>query len=135
MTLEEKYRHAILVLQSIAQRSGRDKKFGLNEWTEANAFHDCKEAATRCLLKLGEATIIKDVDSTKYEVWMQGFQVMEGTEPAELLGIYKADSFLDACQMAVNDHPGYIEYYEPERNCIWGCKLFDNEEDARRAFG
>ena len=60
MTIEEKYKHAILVLQAISQRSGRDKKFGFNEWTEANAFHDCREAATRCLLKLGEATTLKD---------------------------------------------------------------------------
>ena len=55
MTLEEKYHHAIIVLQAISQRSGRNK-WGYNEWTESEAFRDCKEAARRCLLKLGEST-------------------------------------------------------------------------------
>lgn len=56
MTLEEKYHHAIIVLQAISQRSGRDKIWGYNEYTEAEAFRDCREAARRCLLKLGEST-------------------------------------------------------------------------------
>lgn len=58
MTLEEKYKHAILVLQAIAQRTGKDKRFGFNEWTQAEAFCDCREAARRCLLKLGEKTTL-----------------------------------------------------------------------------
>lgn len=55
-SLEKKYRYAILVLQAIAQRDGSSKTFGFNEWTEAEAFHDCREAARKCLLKLGEKT-------------------------------------------------------------------------------
>ena len=61
MTLNEKYHHAILVLQAISQRSGSNK-FGCNEWTESEAFRDCKETARRCLLKLGEPIkMIKNV--------------------------------------------------------------------------
>lgn len=55
-SLEKKYKHAILVLQAIAQRDGSSKEFGFNEWTKAEAFCDCREAARRCLLKLGEKT-------------------------------------------------------------------------------
>ena len=55
LTLEEKYHHAITVLQAISQRTG-ENKFGLNEWTQSEAFLDCREAARRCLLKLGENT-------------------------------------------------------------------------------
>ena len=55
MNIEEKYKHAILVLQAIAQHKGNNK-FGINEWTQAEAFCDCREAAYRCLLKLGEPT-------------------------------------------------------------------------------
>ncbi len=53
-SIEEKYRLAIIALQAISQRSGESKKFGFNEWTEACAFSDCREAARRCLKKLGE---------------------------------------------------------------------------------
>ena len=56
MTLEQKYHHAIIVLQAISQRTASSKNFGFNEWTEAEAFRDCREAARRCLLKLGEPT-------------------------------------------------------------------------------
>ena len=57
-SLEKKYRHAILVLQAIAQRDGSSKAYGFNEWTQAAAFCDCREAARRCLLKLGEKTYL-----------------------------------------------------------------------------
>lgn len=56
LSLEQKYQHAILVLKAISQRKGDSKRYGFNEWTQANAFRDCKEAARRCLLKLGEET-------------------------------------------------------------------------------
>ena len=56
MTIEEKYHHAIIVLQAIAQRIGYD------EWSQAEAFCDCREAAIRCLLKLGEPTKLYNHD-------------------------------------------------------------------------
>lgn len=59
MTIEQKYHHAILVLQAISQHSG-ENEFGLNEWTQSEAFHDCREAARRCLLKLGESTELEN---------------------------------------------------------------------------
>ena len=58
MTLEEKYRHAVLVLQAISQRSGGYKSGGWDEWSEADAFTDCQCAAGRALKYLGEDTIM-----------------------------------------------------------------------------
>lgn len=34
-SLEKKYKHAILVLQAIAQRDGSSKEFGFNEWDKS----------------------------------------------------------------------------------------------------
>ena len=48
-TLEEKYKHAITVLQAIATKSLHDG----DNW-KADAFIDCKYAAIRCLDYLGE---------------------------------------------------------------------------------
>lgn len=70
----------------------------------------------------------------KFDIWMQGFSVTENNGTAKFLGTYEADSFLDACQMAANKHPEYGDY-DPESNDIWGCRLFDNETDARKSFG
>lgn len=54
MSIKEKYNHAILVLQAIAQRSGGCKNGGFDEWTESEAFRDCRYAAARALKYLGE---------------------------------------------------------------------------------
>ena len=57
MTLEEKYKYAIMTLQAIAQRTGENKEWHcINEWSQAEAFLDCKRAASITLSKLGEKT-------------------------------------------------------------------------------
>lgn len=54
--IEKKYRHAVLVLQAISQRSGCYKDGSCDEWSEADAFDDCQKAAERALEYLGEPT-------------------------------------------------------------------------------
>lgn len=56
MSIEEKYKHAILVLQAISQRTGCYKDGGYDEWSLSNAFTDCRKAAFNALLYLGEPT-------------------------------------------------------------------------------
>ena len=56
--IEKKYNHAILALQAISQRSGAKKDGCWDEWTEASAFGDCREAAEKALKYLGEQTIM-----------------------------------------------------------------------------
>lgn len=58
MSIEQKYKHAILTLQAISQRSGSYKGGGCDEWSEASAFWDCKKAAKSALQYLGEQTIM-----------------------------------------------------------------------------
>lgn len=54
--IEKKYKHAILVLQAIAQRSGGYRDGGVDEWSQSDAFLDCSKAAERALEYLGEPT-------------------------------------------------------------------------------
>lgn len=56
--LLRRYKHAIKVLQAIAQHSGRDKHGCWDEWSEARAFTDCKNAAYKCLQYLDEPTVM-----------------------------------------------------------------------------
>ncbi len=56
--IEKKYRHAILVLQAISQRSGCYKDGSCDEWSEAAAFGDCGRAAEKALKYLGEQTVM-----------------------------------------------------------------------------
>tara|TARA_R110000796_G_scaffold62616_5_gene144393 strand:- start:870 stop:1058 length:189 start_codon:yes stop_codon:yes gene_type:complete len=62
---------------------------------------------------------------------------MGGFKPkqkAKYLGDYTADTFEQACKLASISH-GLQELYVPKDNSIFGCKLFNNEADARRSFG
>lgn len=60
---DRKYRHAVLVLQAIAQRSGGDGE-SWNDYGMASAFCDCREAAERCLKYLGEDTKMPNREKT-----------------------------------------------------------------------
>ncbi len=66
-----------------------------------------------------------------FEVWTEGFIVPEAHGYAYKLGTYEGDSFLEVCQREF----GNRRDYNAEYNSIWGCRLFDNETDARKAFG
>ncbi len=63
MTLEEKYRRAVQTLQAIAQCTGSQKYRGgylHDEWTEADAFNGCTNAAIAALECIGEPTYLPD---------------------------------------------------------------------------
>lgn len=70
----------------------------------------------------------------KYEVWMEGYRCMEGSSKAKYLGKYDTNTFKEACDLSMKEH-GYEDWYDEEKLTMWGCKLFDNESDARKNFG
>lgn len=63
-SIEKKYSHAILVLQAISQRSGANDQWW-DEWSEAEAFRDCREAARKALKYLGEPTSMPNKSSKR----------------------------------------------------------------------
>jgi hypothetical protein len=72
----------------------------------------------------------------KYQIWNEGFSVTGQSSPAQFLGEFEAESFEEACVIAMKVKGWDIKnYYDPERNTFWGCKFYDNEADARKYFG
>ena len=75
---------------------------------------------------------------TKYEVWCEGsfIQGDERPTPAQFLGTHYGKDFKEACQNAM-EYKGWEvdKYYNEEKNTFWGCRFYDNETDARKAFG
>lgn len=67
----------------------------------------------------------------KFQVWVEGYAATGESAKAALLGVIQADSFQEACDK-VGSHR---KDYNAERREVWGCRLFDNEADARKAFG
>ncbi len=73
----------------------------------------------------------------KYDVWTEGYRCSGNSETAQHHGAFEANSFVDAVKAfrdtVKDDH---------SRSCIdienmnyWGCRFFDNENDARKSFG
>ena len=72
-----------------------------------------------------------------YEVWAEGYRVMEGAGYARKLGEVEAPSFRVACKMVCGDPDWQARNgdFDPERLTVWGCRLFPDQASARRAFG
>lgn len=81
---------------------------------------------------------------------MEGFRATGDYSPANKIGECEANSFQEACNILmceqylerVSEYQKSGEYYDPDRwdydprgPAYWGCRLFDNEIDARKAFG
>ena len=71
-----------------------------------------------------------------FEIWIEGYLCtgMEGKpSTAQFLGTEKANSFREAVLIYYVRNPSRT--FVPEKLEDWGCRLFDNEYDARKSFG
>lgn len=74
----------------------------------------------------------------EYEIWMAGYRATGQYAPHEYIGKATADSFKEACKIAIKNwlsNPEDYKYYNEEYCHFWGCNLYDNEKDAERSFG
>lgn len=69
--------------------------------------------------------------SMKYEIWSEGYMCTGGRSCAIYLGCEEADTFQEACEKHFADD----KLFESNSLTYWGCKLYDNEADARKCFG
>lgn len=69
-----------------------------------------------------------------YEVWLEGYDIKIDSAPAEYLGSTIAENFQQACEIVLKRRD-MMEHFDSEKLIYVGCKLFDNEIDARRSFG
>jgi len=70
-----------------------------------------------------------------YEIWSEGFRATGEQGKALLHSIISANSFVDACNKFANQNKEFKKYYNSTKLSYWGCRLFDNEKDARNNFG
>ena len=71
-----------------------------------------------------------------YDIWAEGYAVTGNRSGANFICKSSGVTFKDACQAAhrAGKFEGYGRY-DPDHNSVWGCRLYDNEADARRVFG
>jgi len=74
------------------------------------------------------------------QIWRKGYRISGGQSDATLLGEYNAETFKDAVLMLIKEREKMPQdYYAIHESkgifTDWGCRLFDNESDARKKFG
>jgi hypothetical protein len=75
----------------------------------------------------------KELQEQLFDIWVEGYSVTGNSCTAWHLGSAKGVTFRNAC---VNYHKRNPDkFYNEDSNSIWGCKLFDNQSDARKSFG
>ncbi len=72
-------------------------------------------------------------DEKRFAIWVEGYSCTGDHGVARFVGTGVGRTFQEACQEYFRRHPS--KTYDPIRNTDWGCRLFDNPEDARRSFG
>ena len=81
--------------------------------------------------------------TNEYQVWTEGYIATGEHGTAFQLNLtdqtctlWKGDSFRGACVNALKSLDWEMDhYYDYARNTYWGCRFFDNEQDARKSFG
>ena len=95
-----------------------------------------KEAIENAINKYKEENNMK-----LFEIWMEGFAVTGHHGVAQKLGEAYGTTFEDAIKNYMDKNPDsgiqsdYKNYHASGGYHIWGCKLYDNEKDARESFG
>lgn len=67
----------------------------------------------------------------QYEIWSEGYITNGERAGAHFHGRAMGDTFAEACRRLFKDDYNY----DDEKGTHWGCRLFDNEDDARKSFG
>ena len=70
----------------------------------------------------------------EFEIWVEGHEMSGQAYKATKLGTVTGDDF----KMAVAefmDGNDYTNVFDSGHMTFWGCRIFDNEEDARKLVG
>ena len=77
-----------------------------------------------------------------FDIYEEGFIVMEGSAKAHYVGSAEGENFLEACRnyIAKNPGSGYIRSFtvngeKREFACSWGCRWFPTLAEAQESFG
>lgn len=69
------------------------------------------------------------------QIWSEGYVATGEHGTAVCHGDVAAPTLQDACDKLAAQDPSFRAHYDRGRMTFWGCRLFDNEADARRSYG
>ena len=96
---------------------------------------DDREAIERLEAKRAGSPVPMPPPQYEFEIWSEGFAATGERGSAQLVGAASGLTFREACANFALEDEAFAEYFDSERLTFWGCRLFTNENDARRSFG
>lgn len=71
----------------------------------------------------------------KYEIWVEGYRTWPDHAEATLFGVGEGEDLNAAALDLASRNEVFRKNFDPDRMVWWGCRIFDNETDAREVFG
>jgi len=69
----------------------------------------------------------------QFSIWSEGYMASGDRATAQYLGTSWGETFEEACQnFATPEVQKHYGSFTPNPPALWGCRLYDNEVDARR---
>lgn len=72
-----------------------------------------------------------DLEPREFEIWSEGYAMTGDHGGAHLMGKAIGRTFQEAC----DNYFKKDRDYKSKRLTYWGCRLYNNEKDARKSFG
>jgi hypothetical protein len=70
-----------------------------------------------------------------FEIWAEGYAATGESGRAIKMGEADGKDFKNACVNFAEKNDSFKKFFNPQYMNYWGCRLFDNEADARKSFG
>ena len=93
-----------------------------------------KEIQKNLVLKPDTEFVRKSYPERFYEIWYEGYNATGNRSGTSYLDKTKGTSFKNACQNFFVERSD-LNYFDNHTLTYWGCRLYDNEIEARRSFG
>lgn len=71
----------------------------------------------------------------EFEIWVEGYSATGEHSPASFIGKSEGEDFFYAVKNFIKKNKNTGIEFRDGVFVIWGCRLFDNEADARKSFG
>lgn len=105
-----------------------DDEAGNLDYSEKSAEYEFPDGAV-------EVSSSYEIETNSFEIWMEGYVVTGNFAEASRVGSSSGVTFDDAVENYIKSNPDHGIEGPKGYWSIWGCKLFDNEIDARKSFG
>jgi hypothetical protein len=70
-------------------------------------------------------------EEQNFKIWCEGYSCTGEKSEAIYHGVARGKTFKDACMKYFSGST----CFDSDRMTYWGCRLFDNEAEARKSFG